>query len=138
MRHLATLVRLHRSRLDEARRELADLARLGDDWRDRAARFESAWASEHEAAAGSAEGAWAYGGFVRAALDRRRQLVASMAEVEARIAAAGEAVATAFEDLKRYEIGLETRTRAAHAAAERQAQAVLDEVGADMYRRRPD
>ena len=81
-------------------------------------------------------GAFAYAGFARGVISRRETLQNSLAELEARIAAAQQDVAEAFQDLKRHEIALAAKQRRQREEADRRQQVELDEVSIEMHRRR--
>ncbi len=136
MKGLAALVRLHRWRLDEKRRELADLARLEDQFLADARRLEDEVAAEQEVAKSSELGSFSYGGFAVGVIERRKRIAASIAEVRRQIDDKTAEVADAFRELKRYEITQAERLKRQRADAERRAQAALDEVSLLQHQRR--
>jgi flagellar protein FliJ len=136
MRTLSTLIRMHRFQLDEKRRALTDLENLRADLIRQRDKMEAELASEQEIAKKVEVGAFAYGGFARGVIARREKLAGSLAEIEARIAAAQSDVSAAFQDLKRHEIALAQRQRRQREEADRRAQIALDEISLDMHRRR--
>jgi flagellar export protein FliJ len=136
MRALSTLIRMHRYQLDEKRRALTDLENLRADLIRQREKLESDLAQEQEVAKKVEVGAYAYAGFARGVIARREKLQGSLAELEGRIAAAQEDVATAFQDLKRHEIALAAKQRRQREEEERRRQIELDEVSIEMHRRR--
>jgi hypothetical protein len=136
MRALSTLIRMHRHLLDEKRRALTDLENLRADLIAQRDKLEAELVREQEVARQVEVGAFAYAGFARGVISRREKLQASLTELEARIAAAQEEVATAFQDLKRHEIALAARQRRQREEADRRRQIELDEVSIEMHRRR--
>src|SRR3712207_5758861 len=108
---LHTLIRLHKWRLDEKRKALTELQGLADRLADEARRLEEEVANEQQIARASAEVSYSYANFARVAIDRRRKLAQSIAQVEAQIATAREEMAEAFQELKRYELAQEGRDR---------------------------
>lgn len=136
MKGLAALIRLHSWRLDEKRRELADLQRLEDQFLEDARRLEAEVAAEQEFAKSSDSGAFSYGGFALGVIERRKRIEASVAEVRRRIEDKRAEVAEAFRELKRYEITQAARQKRERAEAERRTQASLDEMSLIQHQRR--
>jgi len=136
MRSLDTLVRLHRFKVDEIRRDLAALAKLIDDLDARDAAIVDQVAHEKRVAARDLELARSYGAFAAHALARRRRLAQSRAEIEGRVAERREALRDAFAELKRHERLRDQREARAAAGRERKAAQLLDEISLDMHRRR--
>lgn len=139
MSELDTLIRLHRWQLDEKRRALADLQALADRLEEEKARLEAEVAREQEAARNSADVAFSYAGFAQVAIERRRRLEQSVAQIHAQVAVATDEVAEAFQELKRYELAQEGRDRRERQRRRRREGILLDEVAVTGYlRRRPD
>ncbi|HEV7371948.1 flagellar FliJ family protein [Arenibaculum sp.] len=139
MSELDTLIRLHRWQLDEKRRALADLQALADRLEEDKARLEAEVSREQEAARNSADVAFSYAGFAQVAIERRRRLEQSVAQIHAQIAVATDEVADAFQELKRYELAQEGRDRRERQRRSRREGILLDEVAVTGYlRRRPD
>jgi flagellar export protein FliJ len=136
MRSLDTLVRLHRFRVDEIRRDLAALGKLIDDLAAKDAAIVDQVAHERRVSAGDPELARSYGAFAAHALERRRRLAVSRAEIEARVAERREQLRDAFAELKRHEKLREQRAAREAAERERKAAQLLDEIALDMHRRK--
>jgi flagellar FliJ protein len=136
MRTLETLIKVHKHQLDEKRRALTDLENLRADLVGQREKLDGDLAREQEIAKTVECGAFAYAAFHQGYIARRDTLMASLAELETRIAAAREEVSTAFQDLKRHEIALASRQRKQREEEERRTQITLDEVSLDMHRRR--
>ena len=136
MKGLAALIRLHTWRLDEKRRELADLQRLEDQFLEDGRRLEAEMAAEQEFAKTSDSGALSYGGFAVGVIERRKRIEASVAEVRRRIDDKRAEVAEAFQELKRYEITQAERLKRERAEADRRTQADLDEISLMQHQRR--
>src|SRR5512144_2023668 len=136
MRTLSTLIKMHRHALDEKRRALTDLENLRADLIGQRDKLEADLMREQEVAKQTESGAFAYAGFHQGYILRRDKLMASLRELETRIAAAQEEVSGAYQDVKRHEIALASRQRKQREEEERRAQTVLDEVSLDIHRRR--
>jgi flagellar export protein FliJ len=133
---LHTLIRLHKWRLDEKRRALAELQALADKLAQDTARLEREIVAEQEIARTSPEAAFGYGNFAKQSIERRRRLAQSVAQVEHQIAEATEEMAEAFQELKRYELAQEGRDRRDEAKRKVRENAALDEVALSGFTRR--
>jgi flagellar export protein FliJ len=136
MSTLDSLIRINRWKLDEQRRQLAELDRLAARLRDEAGRLEQELSSEQRAASASFEASLGYPSFARELIERRRKLAASIEEVDSRIAAARDALAETFGEIKRYEITAANRAKRERATTARKQAATQDEVALQIYRRR--
>jgi flagellar export protein FliJ len=136
MSAIDSLVRLHRWQLDEYRRQLADLDLLAQKLRAEKLRLTEEETTEQQVASTSLEAATAYGGFARQLIERRDKIEQSIISVEQQIAAAREALAETYQEVKRYEIALANRATQRRKRSERQQQRTLDDLGIDGYRRR--
>jgi flagellar protein FliJ len=133
---LHTLIRLHKWRLDEKRRALAELQALADKLAQDTARLEREILAEQEIARTSPEASFGYGNFAKQAIERRRRLAESLAQVEHQISEATEEMAEAFQELKRYELAQEGRDRRDEAKRKTRENAALDEVALSGFTRR--
>ena len=136
MKGLPNLIRLHRWRLDEKRRTLVELERLASELDEQERRLGAELAREQVAASASSEARRTYGAYAKSVVERRGKIAESKAEVMTQIEQATAAVHDAFQELKRYEIALEARERAARERAGRLEQAVLDDLGLQVFRRK--
>jgi flagellar protein FliJ len=136
MRTLETLIRLHRYRLDERRRDLAELERLRDELLVQRDKLEASVRAEQETAKQVECGAYAYSGFALGVIARREKLATSLADIDTRIAVARNEVQAAFQELKRYELQLAAREKKQRQEEDRRRQTQIDEVSLEMHRRR--
>lgn len=134
MRGLETLIRLSQRDLDEKRRVLGELEQLRSEFERQAQRLDDELGRERAAVAvGDGQGSAPY--FAAARL-RQETIARSADELAAKIEAAAEAVAEAFQDVKRFEIARDLKTRRRRAEAARVEQAELDEIALGRHRRR--
>ena len=105
------MIRLHRWQLEERERYLADLESLAERLRADAQRLEREAAEEARLAGISldAPADAPLSIFLRPLVERRRKLERSVGELEGQIAEAREAVATARQEVKLYEMAWEQR-----------------------------
>jgi len=134
---LRRIIRLRKWEVDERQRTLAQLLAAERQIIEAIEAFEQRLAAEHQAYAADASGAGlTFGAFVARAREKRDNLNKSRAAVEQQIAAARDALAEAFKDLKALEVVQDNRDRAERKAADRREQISLDEIGLDLHRRR--
>jgi len=133
---LESLIRIHRWQLDERRRQVVELEVLAERVRQDLLRLAEERKLEEAAADASLEAKYGFPGYIRGALDRRATLERSLGEVEGQIARAREAVAEAFQEMKRYEIAAANRERHRRHQADRRERIELDGIALDNYRRR--
>ncbi|HTZ81343.1 MAG TPA: flagellar FliJ family protein [Stellaceae bacterium] len=131
-----TLIRIHRWQVDERRRQLVELEVLAERVRQDLQRLAEERELEAAVADASPEAHYGYAGYIRGALDRRATLERSLAEAEEQIVQAREAVAAAFQEMKRYEIAAANRERHRRQLADRRERLELDGIALDNYRRR--
>lgn len=135
MKAIDGLIRLHRWKLDEKRLKLAELERLVGTLREEMRKLEDAVAREGAVASASAEASFGFGTYAAGAIDRRRCLEQSLAEVEGQVQAASDEVADAFRELKKFDVVKSREVRIAAERTRRREQATLDEIGLTLYRR---
>lgn len=132
---LRRLARYHRHLLDEKRRTLRELEERSASIDHAIGGLENAIMEEKASAAKSMDAIGAYGGFVRASLDRREGLREELQAANAEVENARDELVDMFAELKRYEISLENQQRKERKALERREQESLDEASLNMHRR---
>jgi len=133
---LNTLTRLHKQRLDEARSHLVALEERRAELLDARDRLDETLAAERKTAASSVEAGRTFAAYARRMTAERAAIDDDLAALAVEIERAADAVAAAFQELKKYEITLERRLARARAAEARVDRARLDEVGITRFRRR--
>jgi flagellar FliJ protein len=134
MKGIPTLIRMHRWRLEEMRRELGELEGLHADLRRRRENLEQELRAEQQLAASSPEWSYTYSGYATSYMHRRDKLEESIREVEATLVDARERVRDAFQEVKKYELVEERTRRRIEAENARAVQGELDEMGLQMHR----
>jgi len=132
---LDSLIRLHRWQVDERRRQVAELEALSARLRGELVRLAEERAREQSAAGASFLAQHVYPGYIRRALERQKTLERSLAEAEAQILQARDALAEAFQELKRYEIAAANRERLRMNAAARRERLETDAIAIENFRR---
>ncbi|WP_207476539.1 flagellar FliJ family protein [Arenibaculum pallidiluteum] len=136
MSELKTLIRLHKWKLDEKQRALAELEALAERLSGEKQRLEDEVLAEQAAARESAEVGYGYAAYAKVAIERRRRLEESIEQVARQIEAARDEMADAFQELKRYELAQEGRDRRERERLRRREGAMLDEVAVTGFARR--
>lgn len=135
MSALNSLVRVHSWALDEKRQKLAELDLMANKLRADLHTLEQELEQERTAAAGSMEGSIAFPAFVAAALERRKRLRESIANIELACEAAREEVNLAYQEVKKFELARDNQLAEEQDEAVRREQKIMDEMGVDMHRR---
>jgi flagellar biosynthesis chaperone FliJ len=136
MRALPNLIRLHRWRLDERRRAVAELEALRLTIGQDIERLEVEIAKEGGASRQLTEGVALFPSYFANARARRKRMEASIEEIEASLVTASEEAAKAYRELRKYEIALENFNRQEELSENRREQAEQDEIGLGIFRRR--
>jgi flagellar export protein FliJ len=96
--------RLKRFEVEEKQRKVAEIETMIGDFNQMAHDLDRQIAIEQERAGVSDTSHYAYPTFAKAAIQRRDNLLASAADLEAKLSAARDTLAEAFEDLKKIEL----------------------------------
>jgi flagellar FliJ protein len=136
MKGVEALIKVHAFELDEKRRSLKEIEEFRQQIEGSLVNLQDELTEEQKAAQQSVEGTYAYGGFARSVIQRREALEESLVAVALQVDEAREAVAQAFETLKKYEITKAGRDSAAVAEARRRERILLDELGLHTFTRR--
>ena len=136
MTALGSLVRVHTWALNEKQQTLAGLEELAERIRKDLEGLEAEMLQEQSAATGSIEGTIAFPAFVAAALERRKKLRVSIANLDLGIEAAREEVREAYQEVKKYELARDNHQRREQDRIALRERNALDELGANLHRRR--
>jgi flagellar export protein FliJ len=129
MKSRETLIRLKKFQVDEKRRRVMQIESMIAEFERMASELEREIKVEQERAGIHDPGHFAYPTYAKAAIQRRENLSRSAGELKAQLDDAKDALAEAFEELKKVELLDERdqmRERAADAAQE---QSELDAIG---------
>ncbi len=135
MSTLGSLVRVHTWALDEKRQTLAGMERLAEKLENDLRDLEAELLRERSAATGSVEGTIAFPAFVAAALERRKKLRVSIANLELAIEAAREEVRESYREVKKYELARDNEERRERDHLALRERNTLDELGMTLHRR---
>lgn len=122
------LIKLHRFKVDEARRTLAALESMKVDLERKGRELEVTVAAEQRRAIEDEIGRFAYPGFAKSVIQRRENIAKSIGELSRQLASAQEGLNAEFRELKKFEIAEENRLRDVTERRERRAQAEADDL----------
>ena len=136
MSDLDSLIRLSKWRLDEKRREAADLERLVERLARDLENLDAEVLHESEVTAAPEMAVFEFGTYVEDLIARKDRLRRSIVEARHRLAAVSEETSEAFAELKRFEILQEDRLRQEKRAQLRRETAAFDEISAVRHVRK--
>lgn len=128
MKRRGSLLRLKRFRVDELKRRLATLDEMKTDLEKKLSDLEDSVVRERQRANDSDIGRLAFPSFLQSIEVRRKNIRNTMTNLEKERSAQQEELASAFQDLKSFELAEEERLRRSAEAESRSAQSRLDEI----------
>ncbi|MGE0744946.1 MAG: hypothetical protein AB7K86_06840 [Rhodospirillales bacterium] len=135
MNRLDSVIRLHRWKLDEQRRKLADLEVLRQKFIDQRRRLDDEVTAESALVAGSVDARATLGPYLDAARARAARIESSTLEVAREIELTQAAIEEAYREVKSYELARAEQERRAANLRARREQYALDEMALAMRRR---
>ena len=136
-KELNTLIRLHKYRVDEKQRSLGAL--LGEvailETKSRNLEYEIISEQQTASAAPDSVGMF-YGVYAKEVVNKRKEILEKIANVELQIKEIQEAMRVEYKDLKIFEITQERRNQITALEVAKIEQSTLDELGLETHRRR--
>jgi flagellar export protein FliJ len=129
MKSRETLIRLKKFQVDEKRRKVTQIEAMIADFERMAIDLEREIKSEQDRAGIHDPAHFAYPTYAKAAIQRRENLKRSADELKVQLNDAKEALAEAFDELKKVELLDERDQARERAEAAAQEQAELDAIG---------
>jgi flagellar export protein FliJ len=129
MKSRDTLIRLKKFQVDEKRRKVAQIESMIADFDRMASDLEREIRLEQERAGIHDPAHFAYPTYAKAAIQRRENIKHSADELKGQLDAAKDALADAFEELKKVELLDERDQMRERAAIDAHEQADLDAIG---------
>ena len=123
-----TLLRVKRFKVDELKRRMATLDAMQADLDRKLADLEDSIARERQRANDTDIGRLAFPSFLRSIESRRENLRETLKEIERERAVAQNDLASAYQDLKAFELASEMQQRRVQEVESRRAQSQLDEM----------
>lgn len=134
MKSRETLIRLRKFDVDEKRQKVAAIESMINDFKSMADDLDNQVLSEQQRAGVDDINHYAYPTFAKAAVQRRDNLMISIADLEAKMDAANDELQDAMKALKNVEVLEERDMSRSRAKAARNEQASLDEFAQNMSR----
>ncbi|MDE1147574.1 MAG: flagellar FliJ family protein [Azospirillaceae bacterium] len=135
MKSLKTLIRLHKNEVDEKRRRLTQLREREEELTERRRQFEEQVEVERKLSGTSLDLSFTIAAYLKQAKIQRNALEQAKHQLHALIVEAEEELATAFQELKRFELAEEERIRQEKAEFARKEALMLDEIAAQRHTR---
>ncbi|MEX0753075.1 MAG: flagellar export protein FliJ [Xanthobacteraceae bacterium] len=129
MKSRETLIRLKKFQVDEKRRKVAQIENMIADFERMATDLEREIKIEQERAGIHDPAHFAYPTYAKAAIQRRENIRRSIDELKVQLEAAKDALADAFEELKKVELLDERDQMRERSADEAQERSELDNIG---------
>ena len=136
MKRRDSLLRLKRFRVDELKRRLATLDEMRADLEKKITDLEDSVTRERQRANDSDIGRLAFPSFLQSIEVRRKNIQNTQKELERERVVQQEDLATAFQDLKSFELAEEERLRRTEQAEAHADQARLDEIAMARHLRK--
>jgi flagellar protein FliJ len=133
---LTSLIRLSDAALNDRRRELNALQAREEEIKRQLDELEEEKRREQALSRELEAGAYAYSGYAQGTIHRRKEFERQLAALQPMLEQARDAMAEAFQELKRYQIALDLRKRNEKAEADRKATIAMDEMSLNMHRRK--
>ena len=134
MKSRETLIRLRKFDVDEKRQKVAAIEAMINDFKSMADDLDNQVKSEQQRAGVDDVNHYAYPTFAKAAVQRRDNLMISIADLEAKMDAANEELQDAMKALKNVEIHEERDMARTRVKAARNEQNALEEFAQNMSR----
>ena len=128
MKRRDTLLKLKRFRVDEYKRRLATLDEMKADLEKKLADLDETVAREKQRATDSEIGRLAFPSFLQSIDVRRKNIRATMKDLERERGAVQDDLTAAFQDLKSFELAEQERLRRASEAEAHATQSRMDEM----------
>ena len=136
---LHALIRLHQYRVDEKHREIGGIISVITDLERQTSELEKQISEEKAIAVTSPEEAGVlFGNYVAHCILKKEQFSVAIFEMEKKLAATQEEIREEYKDLKGIVLTQEERDKLVAIEQAKAEQAVLDEIGMQMFRRTGD
>jgi flagellar export protein FliJ len=136
MKGLASLIKLHKRKLDELRREMSTLENQKEQLKQSSANLTKELQDEMNAAKKQAELSAFFGGFAKRIQKRQEEIAEEIKELDKKITTLNDEIADAFTELKKFEIAQENEKRRADEDTRRKETIVLDDIAGQQFRQK--
>ena len=136
MKGLKNLIRVHKWKLDEKRRELSDFEELRLGFVKQLRSLKEEQQHEQDVAGKNPEVGFSFANYAAAAKQQRENIQASIEELDGKIASLNEEVAECYQELKKFEVALQARRVREKYIRNREEQMSLDDLAIELHRRK--
>lgn len=138
MKGLLTLIKLSKRALDELRRKMGALENQKSQFEFAAQKLQEELQHEIVMAKKQPEMSGFFGDFAKRIKKRQEVIAGEIRKLDQQIEKMRDEIATAFGELKKYEIALENSKQRAKDAQNRKDTIQLDEIASQQYQRRQE
>ena len=135
---LKPLIRVHKFELDEKQRALGNLLRFEQALENRKILLAKKFKEEEQAANSNQVAAMTFGAYVDWHIAENRRVDKALEDNRMEILLMRDEIMEAYQELKTLEITQENREKRELAELERKVNAMLDEIGLTLHRRRQE
>ncbi|MBR4126403.1 MAG: hypothetical protein IKR09_02360 [Alphaproteobacteria bacterium] len=135
---MKTLIRVHKFELDEKQRKLGNLLRFEQALQNRKILLAKRFVEEEQAANSNSVAALTFGAYVDWHIEENKRVDRALEENRQEILLMRDEIIEAYQELKTLEITQENRDKRELAELERKTNAMLDEIGLTLHRRRQE
>jgi flagellar export protein FliJ len=135
MKTLATLIKLHRRRLDELRRQMGALENQKAQLLQTSQRLQEELREEINKASQQPEMGHFFGGFAKRIQQRQEDIAEEVRSLDKQMQKLNDEIAEAYTDVKKYEIAEQNAKERAKQEALRKENIMLDELAQQQHRR---
>ncbi len=136
MKSLPTLIKLHRSRLDEKRRQLVELQKSYAEMEEMKARVEASYKQELELAVQNPTDAYTFGAYSKRTKKTQSVIKKTLSDLQLSMDFTTREIAEIYGEVKRYEILKDIHDERLLKEQVRLEQIMLDEIGMESHRRK--
>lgn len=136
MKGLATLIRLHKRSLDELRRQMVLLENEKAQLQQAIIIMQRELEAEMSIAGDNPEMGGFFGEFAKRIKNKQDTIKQEIAKVDEKIIKLNDEIASAFAELKKFEIALENARARATAENKRRETIMLDEIAAQQHQKK--
>lgn len=136
MKGLNTLIKLHKRKVDEIRRQIGSLENQKSQLFLTTERLKQELKDEINLAEDQPEMGAFFGGFAKRIQKRQEEITQEIKKLDAQIAKLRDEVAEAFSELKKFELAKENALKREKEEEDRKETIMLDDIASDQHRRK--
>jgi len=138
MKGLSTLIKLHKRKLDELRREMVTLENQKSQLQKSSANLRQELENEMQMAKKQAEMSSFFGGFAKRIQKRQDEIAEEIRSLDKKMAKLNAEITEAYGELKKFEIAQENAQRRADEEDRRKETILMDEIAGQQHQRKEE